>query len=114
MNSDAIIFAMANPEPEIYPEDAKKAGAKIVGTGRSDYPNQINNVLVFPGLMKGVLNTHIKIITDDIKLTTAKAIASMVSENALTDENILPNIFDKSVVSTIEKAIINTVKKDLK
>ncbi|QLY40402.1 NADP-dependent malic enzyme [Hujiaoplasma nucleasis] len=111
MNPDPIIFAMANPDPEILPEVAIKAGAKIIGTGRSDYPNQINNVLVFPGLMKGVLSSKIKTITDQVKIVTAKAIASMVKEDELSVHHILPNIFDKNLVSTIEKAIKDQIKK---
>ncbi|MCF7924349.1 MAG: NADP-dependent malic enzyme [Candidatus Izimaplasma sp.] len=105
MNKDSIIFAMANPDPEIIPELAKKAGARIVGTGRSDYPNQINNVLVFPGLMKGVIENKIRSITDDIKIITVKAIANLVKEEALSEENILPDIFDKRVVTSIVEAI---------
>lgn len=111
MASNPIIFAMANPEPEIHPEDALQAGAKIVGTGRSDFPNQINNVLVFPGLMKGVLKARVQTITDEIKITTAKAIASLIDDAELNENHILPSIFDQTVVSTIEKAIIETVKK---
>ncbi|MFW5889155.1 MAG: NAD(P)-dependent malic enzyme [Bacillota bacterium] len=105
MNKDSIIFAMANPDPEIEPALAKKAGARIVGTGRSDYPNQINNVLVFPGLMKAVIDNRIKNINDDIKITTAKAIASLVSDDELNDEFILPDIFNKKVVKNIVEAI---------
>jgi malate dehydrogenase (oxaloacetate-decarboxylating) len=111
MNKDAIIFAMANPDPEIIPDLAKKAGARIIGTGRSDYPNQINNVLVFPGLMKAVLESRIKTITDDIKVTTAKAIASLVKDDEINEEHILPNIFDKTVVETIVSSIKETIKK---
>lgn len=111
MNSNAIIFAMANPEPEINPFEALKAGARIVGTGRSDYPNQINNVLVFPGLMKGVLKYRIKHITDDVKIMTAKAIANLVPKNSLNDQNILPNIFDEAVVQAIVNSL-SKIKKD--
>jgi len=112
MNQDPIIFAMANPDPEISPDDAKEAGAKIIGTGRSDYPNQINNVLVFPGLMKGILAAKAKTITNDMKVSAAKAIAKLVPENDLSDQHILPNIFNHSVVDAIEEAIIKAVKKD--
>jgi malate dehydrogenase (oxaloacetate-decarboxylating) len=111
MANDPIIFAMANPDPEILPDIALSAGAKIVGTGRSDYPNQINNVLVFPGLMKGVLKAKLRNITDDIKVTTAKAIANLVPDNALSTKHILPNIFDKNVVKAIETSIYKTEKK---
>jgi len=112
MNLDPIVFAMANPDPEILPDKAKEAGVRIIGTGRSDYPNQINNVLVFPGLMKGVLKSRIKTINDDIKIASAKAIAKMVPLKELSEENILPNIFNKDVVKEIEKAILKTLKKD--
>ncbi|QWB99914.1 NADP-dependent malic enzyme [Mycoplasmatota bacterium] len=112
MNDDPIVFAMANPDPEILPDLAKKAGVKIIGTGRSDFPNQINNVLVFPGLMKGVLKSKVKTIHDDIKIAAAKAIAQMVPSESLSEENILPNIFNKAVVKEIENAILSTIKKD--
>jgi len=111
MANDPIIFAMANPDPEILPDIALSAGAKIVGTGRSDYPNQINNVLVFPGLMKGVLKAKLRNITDDIKVTTAKAIANLVPDNALSANHILPNIFDKNVVKAIETSIYKIEKR---
>jgi len=114
MSKDPIVFAMANPDPEIRPDLAIEAGVRIIGTGRSDYPNQINNVLVFPGLMKGVLSSKIKNINDDIKVTTAKAIADLVKDDELSDINILPNIFDKRVVEAINSAIIETTKKGLK
>ena len=104
MQKDSIVFAMANPIPEINPEIAKKAGARIIGTGRSDYPNQINNVLVFPGLMKAVIENRIKNITDEIKITTAKALANLVKDDELNEEFILPDIFDKRVVESIVKA----------
>ncbi len=112
MNPDSIVFAMANPDPEILPDQAREAGARIIGTGRSDYPNQINNVLVFPGLMKGVLKSRVKTISDDIKIASAKAIACMVDDLTLNEDNILPNIFNKDVVKEIEKAILKTIKKD--
>lgn len=92
MNSDAIIFALANPVPEIMPELAYKAGAKIVATGRSDYPNQINNILVFPGIFRGALDKRITSITDDIKLQAAITLAGLVSEP--TAEKIIPDAFD--------------------
>ncbi len=92
MNRDAIIFAMANPTPEIMPEDAYAAGAKIVATGRSDYPNQINNVLVFPGIFKGALEKRISKITDDMKIQAAQALAALVANP--TVEKIIPGPFD--------------------
>lgn len=111
MNKDSIVFALANPDPEIHPEIAKKAGARIIGTGRSDFPNQINNVLVFPGLMKGVLKARVRSITDDIKLTALKALADLVDTSSLSDTFILPDIFDKRVVDAISEAIQNKIKK---
>ena len=97
MNKDAIVFAMANPEPEINPNDAKEAGARIVGTGRSDYPNQINNVLAFPGVFRGALDAGAKKITTKMKLAAAYAIASEISEDELSEENIIPKPFKEGV-----------------
>ncbi|PKK95271.1 MAG: NAD-dependent malic enzyme [Tenericutes bacterium HGW-Tenericutes-5] len=111
MASDAIIFALANPEPEIMPDVAIEAGARIVGTGRSDFPNQINNVLVFPGLMKGALKARARSITDDMKMVACKTLASLIEDKDLNEENILPNIFDKRVPEIIAQAIYNAVKK---
>lgn len=110
MNKDSIVFAMANPNPEIAPDIAKKAGAKIVGTGRSDFPNQINNVLAFPGLFKGVLEANQKEITDEIKITAAYTIADMISDSELSEDNILPNALNKQVAKKIAQAIINLYK----
>lgn len=107
MNKDAIVFAMANPTPEIMPDLAKKAGAKVVGTGRSDFPNQVNNVLAFPGIFKGALEGRAKQITDEMKLAVAEALASLVPTEALNDENILPKPFDMGVAD----AVANAVKK---
>lgn len=114
MAKNPIIFAMANPDPEIKPDQAQAGGAFIIGTGRSDYPNQINNVLVFPGLMKAVLKTKTKHITDEIKIETARAIANLVHNEDLSPTNILPNIFDKRVVDSIVDAIEKITKKGLK
>ena len=97
MNKDPIIFAAANPVPEIYPEDAKKAGAKIVATGRSDFPNQINNVLVFPGLFRGALDVRASDINDEMKLAAVDALAKMVPESELTVDKIIPAPFDRDV-----------------
>ena len=105
MNSDAIIFAMANPTPEIMPDEAKKAGVRIIGTGRSDFPNQINNVLVFPGIFRGALDVNATEITENMKLAAAKAIASHIPENELNEENIIPSALDKSVAYKIAKAV---------
>jgi len=105
MNSNAIVFALSNPNPEIMPEIAKKNGAKIITTGRSDYPNQINNVLVFPGIFRGILDYKIKNIDDKFKIKVAEAISNSV-EN-LNEENIVPDVFDKKVVENIVEAIKN-------
>ena len=103
MNHDAIVLAMANPVPEIYPDEAKEAGAKVVGTGRSDYPNQVNNVLVFPGIFRGALDAKADKITDDMKLSAAYAIAHMVEQP--TEERILPEAFNKDVARNVANAV---------
>ena len=105
MNNDAIVLAMANPVPEIYPDEAKEAGARVVGTGRSDYPNQVNNVLVFPGIFRGALDAKADRITDDMKLSAAYAIAHMAEQPV--EERILPEAFNKDVA----KNVANAVKK---
>ena len=105
MNQDPIIFAMANPVPEIMPEEALQAGAKIIGTGRSDYPNQINNVLAFPGIFRGALNVRAKSINEEMKMAATYALAGLVSEHELRTDYILPNSFDKRVVSYVAKAV---------
>ena len=107
MSENKIIFALANPNPEIKPETAKKAGARIIGTGRSDYPNQINNVLIFPGLMKGLIKSKSKMVTDKMKLDAIDAIANLVSNEELSFDHILPSIFNKNVVDKVAEAIIN-------
>lgn len=111
MANDAIIFALANPEPEIMPEEAIEAGARIVGTGRSDFPNQINNVLVFPGLMKGALEARARSITDEMKMVACKTLASLIEDKDLNENNILPDIFDVRVPMIIAEAVYNAVKK---
>jgi malate dehydrogenase (oxaloacetate-decarboxylating) len=103
MNRDAIVFAMANPVPEIWPDAAKQAGAAIVGTGRSDFPNQINNVLAFPGIFRGALDARARKITDEMKIAAAHAIAACVPEPP--HDRILPNILDKSVTKRVAKAV---------
>ncbi len=105
MNKDAILFAMANPVPEIMPDAAKAAGAKVVGTGRSDFPNQVNNVLIFPGIFKGALEGRAKAITEDMKLAAAEAIAALVSDEDLNEDNILPEAFDSRVADTVAAAV---------
>ena len=97
MNKDAILFAMANPVPEIMPDLAKKAGAKVVGTGRSDFPNQVNNVVAFPGIFRGALEGRATQITEEMKLAASHAIAGLVAEEDLSDTNILPEAFDPRV-----------------
>lgn len=105
MNQDAILFAMANPVPEIMPDLAKVAGAKVVGTGRSDFPNQVNNVVAFPGIFKGALEGRATQITEEMKLATAKAIASLVSDDELNENNILPEAFDPRVADVVSRAV---------
>ena len=105
MNQDAILFAMANPVPEIMPDMAKEAGAKVVGTGRSDFPNQVNNVVAFPGIFKGALEGRASQITEEMKLATAKAIASLVPEEELSEDNILPEAFDPRVADAVSSAV---------
>ena len=105
MNKDAIIFAMANPGPEIMPDLAKAAGAKVVGTGRSDFPNQVNNVVVFPGIFKGALEGRATAITEEMKLAAANAIAGLVDEKDLNEDNILPEAFDPRVADVVSRAV---------
>lgn len=105
MNKDSILFAMANPVPEIMPDLAKEGGARVIGTGRSDFPNQVNNVVAFPGIFKGVLEGRATQITEEMKLAAAEAIASLVSDEDLSDTNILPEAFDPRVADVVSKAI---------
>ena len=111
MNSDAIVFAMANPVPEIMPEDALAAGAAIVGTGRSDYPNQINNVLVFPGLFKGALRAKAKKITEDMKLAAAYGLAGLLKDEELKKDYIIPDAFDPRVAEAVAQAVEKIAKE---
>ncbi len=110
MNRDAIMFAMANPVPEIMPDLAKEAGVRVIGTGRSDFPNQVNNVLVFPGIFKGALETRARQITEEMKLAAATALAGLVPDEELSDENILPAAFDPRVADVISSAVKAHVK----
>ncbi len=112
MNRDAIIFAMANPSPEIMPDVAKQAGARVVGTGRSDFPNQINNVLAFPGVFRGALDAKAKQITEGMKLAAANAIANLVSDELLCDDKVIPNPFDKRVAAAVAKAVADEAVKE--
>ena len=105
MNKDSILFAMANPVPEIMPDLAKKAGAKVVGTGRSDFPNQVNNVVAFPGIFKGALEGRATQITEEMKLAAALAIASLVPEDELNEDNIMPEAFDPRVADVVSAAV---------
>ena len=105
MNEDAIVFACANPTPEIYPEDAKKGGARIVSTGRSDYPNQVNNVLVFPGVFRGTFDCRASDINEEMKMAAAKALASLVSDEELNEDYIIPKPFDPRVGKTVAAAV---------
>ncbi|HIQ99660.1 MAG TPA: NADP-dependent malic enzyme [Candidatus Scybalocola faecavium] len=109
MNKDAIIFAMANPVPEIMPDIAKAAGARVVGTGRSDFPNQINNVVAFPGIFKGALEGRARQITEEMKLAAAQALASLVSDAELSEDNIMPYAFDPRAVEAVSKAVMDHI-----
>ena len=106
-----IVFAMANPVPEIMPDLAKAAGARVVGTGRSDFPNQVNNVLIFPGIFRGALEGRATAITEEMKLAAANAIAALVDDSELSDENILPAAFDPRVADAVSKAVKEHIKK---
>ena len=110
MNKDAIIFAMANPVPEIMPDVAKAAGARVVGTGRSDFPNQVNNVIAFPGIFKGALQGRATQITEEMKLAAALAIANLIPDSELSDTNILPEAFDPKVTDVVAKAVMDLIK----
>lgn len=111
MNKDAIVFAMANPIPEIFPDEAKKGGAAIVGTGRSDYPNQVNNVLVFPGVFKGTFAVRASEINEKMKLAAAEALAAIIPDNRLGPENILPYVLDPSVADVVAAAVAQAAKE---
>lgn len=111
MNQGAIVFPMANPTPEIMPDEALAAGAAVVGTGRSDFPNQVNNVLIFPGIFRGALEGRATAITEEMKLAAANAIAALVDDSELSDENILPAAFDPRVADAVSKAVKEHIKK---
>ena len=111
MAKDAIIFACANPTPEIFPDDAKAGGAKVIATGRSDFPNQINNVLAFPGIFKGALAVMATDITESMKMAAAKAIASIVTDEELNEEYIIPGAFDDRVAKVVAKAVADEAHK---
>ena len=111
MNKDAIVLAMSNPTPEIMPDLAKKAGARIIGTGRSDFPNQINNVLCFPGIFRGALDCRAKEINEEMKIAASKAIASLVDDSELNEEYILPFAFDKRIGQTVAQAVMDAARR---
>ena len=111
MNKDAVVFAMANPTPEIMPDEAKKAGARIVGTGRSDFPNQINNVLAFPGIFRGALDVRAKAITEEMKIAASYALARLISDEELNEDYILPKAFDPRVCKAVAEAVASAANK---
>ena len=111
MNADAILFAMANPVPEIMPDAARAAGARVVGTGRSDFPNQVNNVVAFPGIFKGALEGRAVQITEEMKLAAARAIAGLVPDDKLSEENILPEAFDPRVAEAVAEAVKSHIRQ---
>ncbi|HHX08766.1 MAG TPA: NAD-dependent malic enzyme [Chloroflexi bacterium] len=110
MNKDAIVFACANPTPEIFPDDAKAGGARVISTGRSDYPNQINNVLAFPGVFRGAFDVRASDINDDMKIAAARALAGLISEEELNEEYIIPAAFDPRVGPAVAKAVAETAR----
>ncbi|MCB2341726.1 NAD(P)-dependent malic enzyme [Clostridium estertheticum] len=111
MNKDSIVFGMANPTPEIMPDEAKKAGAKVAGSGRSDYPNQVNNVLVFPGLFRGALDVRAKEINEEMKLAAAYAIANYIKDEDLNENNVIPSALDKGVATKVAEAIAKAARE---
>jgi malate dehydrogenase (oxaloacetate-decarboxylating) len=111
MNRDAIIFACANPTPEIFPDEAKAGGAKVVSTGRSDYPNQINNVLAFPGIFRGALDCRASCINEEMKVATSFALASLISDEELNEENIIAPALDKRVAQVVAEAVIKAARE---
>ena len=111
MGSDPICFPMANPTPEIMPDLAKKAGARVVGTGRSDFPNQINNVLAFPGIFRGALDCQARCINEEMKVATSYALASLIKDEDLSEENIIPSALNKNVADVVSRAVIDVAKK---
>ena len=111
MASDAIVFAMANPTPEIMPDAARAAGVRVIGTGRSDFPNQVNNVLAFPGIFKGALSVRARDINPQMKMAAAKAIAALIPENELSEENILPKAFDERIAGAVADAVAKAARE---
>jgi NADP-dependent malic enzyme len=111
MNKDAIIFACANPTPEIFPDEAKKGGARVISTGRSDFPNQINNVLVFPGLFRGAFDVRAKDINEEMKMAAAVAIANLIADDEVSEDNIIPKAFDPRVKDAVSKAVAEAARR---
>ncbi|MBR1659863.1 MAG: NAD-dependent malic enzyme, partial [Oscillospiraceae bacterium] len=111
MNRDAIIFACANPTPEIFPEDAKAGGARVVSTGLSDYPNQINNVLVFPGVFRGAMDVGASDINEEMKMAAARALAELIDEGELNEDNIIPKPFDPRVAPAVARAVAEAARR---
>ena len=111
MNEDAIVFACANPTPEIFPDDAKAGGARVVATGRSDFPNQINNVLAFPGLFRGALDVRASDINEEMELAAARALSQLISDEELRDDYIIPEAFDPRVGPAVAKAVAEAARR---
>ena len=111
MAKDPIVFVMANPVPEIMPDEARKGGARVIATGRSDFPNQINNVLVFPGVFRGAFDVRASDINEEMKIAAAKAIAELISDEELSEDNIIPKAFDKRVGPAVAKAVAEAARK---
>ena len=111
MNKDAIVFACANPTPEIFPDEAKKGGARVISTGRSDFPNQINNVLVFPGLFRGAFDVRAKDINEEMKMAAAVAIANLIADDEVSEDNIIPKAFDPRVKDAVSKAVAEAARR---
>ena len=111
MNKDAIVFACANPTPEIFPDDAKAGGARVVATGRSDYPNQINNVLAFPGIFRGALDVRASDINEEMKMAAAQALAAVIPDGELSEDNIIPKPFDPRVVPAVAQAVAEAARR---
>ena len=111
MAKDAIVFPMANPTPEIMPDEAKAGGARIVGTGRSDFPNQINNLLAFPGIFRGALDCRAKCINEEMKVATSRALASLISDEELSEDNIIPPALNKNVAKVVAEAVVKVARE---
>ena len=109
--NQGIVFPMANPVPEIMPDEAKRGGAAVIGTGRSDFPNQINNVLVFPGVFKGALMVRARDITEGMKIRAAKAIAALIPDDQLSPDYVIPSVLDKSVAEAVAKAVADEARE---